>query len=124
MFDAAGSIVSTAQREHEQIFPHAGWVEHDPVEIWTNTEWVLASALSRAKLSASDIAGIGVTNQRETAIVWDRHTGRPIHNAIVWQDTRTQPRIDALIAEGGADRFADATGLPLASFTKPESIGC
>ena len=92
VFDSAGAIVSVAQREHEQIMPRAGWVEHDPVEIWTNTEWVIAAALAQARLGGGDIAGVGVTNQRETAIVWDRRTGRPVHNAIVWQDTRTQPR--------------------------------
>lgn len=116
VFDDAGRIVSTAQREHEQILPRAGRVEHDPVEIWTNTEWVVASALSQAGLSSGAIAGAGVTNQRETVIVWDRRTGRPVHNALVWQDTRTQPRIDALIADGGVDRFADTTGLPLATY--------
>ncbi len=116
VFDDAGRIVTTAQREHEQILPRAGRVEHDPVEIWTNTEWVVASALSQAGLSSSDIAGAGVTNQRETVIVWDRRTGRPVHNALVWQDTRTQPRIDQLIADGGVDRFADTTGLPLATY--------
>ncbi|MFT4230002.1 MAG: glycerol kinase GlpK [Microbacterium sp.] len=122
VFDAEGAIVSTAQREHEQILPRAGWVEHDPVEIWTNSEWVLSSALSRAGLAASDIAGIGVTNQRETAIVWDRRTGRPVHNALVWQDTRTQPRIDALVADGGVDRFAERTGLPLATYFSASKI--
>ncbi|TQJ32786.1 glycerol kinase GlpK [Microbacterium sp. SLBN-146] len=116
IFDDAGHIVSTAQREHQQILPRAGRVEHDPVEIWTNTEWVVASALSQASLSAGAIAGAGVTNQRETVIVWDRRTGRPVHNALVWQDTRTQPRIDALIADGGVDRFAGTTGLPLATY--------
>ncbi|GAA1945701.1 glycerol kinase GlpK [Microbacterium deminutum] len=127
VFDAAGSVVSVAQREHEQIMLRAGWVEHDPVEIWTNTEWVTSAALSHAKLGRADVAGIGVTNQRETAMVWDRRTGRPVHNAIVWQDTRTQPRIDELIAEGGgaedgADRFADATGLPLATYFSASKI--
>ncbi|GAA3897326.1 glycerol kinase GlpK [Microbacterium invictum] len=116
VFDAAGAIVATAQREHEQIFPRAGRVEHDPVEIWTNTQWVLADAQKQARLTAADIAAVGVTNQRETAIVWDRRTGRPIHNALVWQDTRTQPRIDELIAEHGVDAYADITGLPLAAY--------
>ncbi len=122
VFDATGSIVSSAQREHEQILPRAGWVEHDPVEIWTNTEWVLSAALSRAGLAASDISGIGITNQRETAIVWDRRTGRPVHNALVWQDTRTQPRIDRLVADRGGDGFADATGLPLATYFSASKI--
>ena len=122
VFDAQGQVVSTAQREHEQILPRAGWVEHDPVEIWTGAEWVLSSALAQARLSPSDIAGIGITNQRETAIVWDRRTGRPVHNALVWQDTRTQPRIDRLIDEGGADRFAETTGLPLATYFSASKV--
>lgn len=122
VFDADGAIVSVAQREHAQILPRAGWVEHDPVEIWTNTEWVMSSALSRARLEAGDLVGIGVTNQRETAVLWDRRTGRPISNAIVWQDTRTQARIDALAAEGGSDRFAEQTGLPLATYFSASKI--
>src|SRR5688572_27709396 len=122
VFDASGSVVSVAQREHEQIMARAGWVEHDPVEIWTNVEWVSSAALSRAKLGAGDVAGIGVTNQRETAMVWDRRTGRPIHNAVVWQDTRTQPRIDELAADGGTDRFADVTGLPLATYFSASKV--
>ena len=122
VFDASGAIVSVAQREHEQILPRAGWVEHDPVEIWTNAEWVISNALDSAKLSASDVAGIGVTNQRETAMVWDRRTGRPVHNALVWQDTRTQPRIAELAADGGSDRFADVTGLPLATYFSASKV--
>jgi glycerol kinase len=126
VFDASGSVVSVAQREHEQIMLRAGWVEHDPVEIWTNTEWVTSAALSRAKLGRTDVAGIGVTNQRETAMVWDRRTGHPVHNAIVWQDTRTQPRIDELAAEAGGDsgvhRFADTTGLPLATYFSASKV--
>nr|WP_253941303.1 glycerol kinase GlpK [Microbacterium sp. SYP-A9085] len=124
VFDAAGRIVAAAQREHEQIFPRAGWVEHDPAEIWTNTQWVLAQALSQAELTARDVAGIGITNQRETAIVWDRRTGRPVHNAIVWQDTRTQDRIDALAAAdpAGVHRFAATTGLPLATYFSASKI--
>ena len=122
VFDAHGQVVSTAQREHEQILPRAGWVEHDPVEIWTGAEWVLSSALARAGLSPRDIVGIGITNQRETAIVWDRRTGRPVHNALVWQDTRTQDHIDRHIAEGGVERFADTTGLPLATYFSASKI--
>ncbi|GAA1984391.1 glycerol kinase GlpK [Microbacterium pumilum] len=124
VFDQGGTIVSVAQREHEQIMPHAGWVEHDPVEIWTNTEWVTSAALARAGLGAMDVAGIGVTNQRETAMVWDRRTGHPVHNALVWQDTRTQPRIDELVAVGGGgvDRFADVTGLPLATYFSASKV--
>jgi len=124
VFDAAGQIVASAQREHAQIFPRAGWVEHDPVEIWTNTEWVVAHALARARLSAGDVAGIGITNQRETAILWDRRTGRPIGNAIVWQDTRTQEHIDELAAAdpAGTQRFVEATGLPMATYFSASKI--
>ena len=122
VFDAGARIVASAQREHEQIFPRAGRVEHDAVEIWKNTEWVLAHALSEARLTAADIAAIGVTNQRETVIVWDRLTGQPIHNALVWQDTRTQPRIDRMIAERGVQAFAEQTGLPLATYFSASKI--
>ncbi|WP_374313059.1 glycerol kinase GlpK [Microbacterium sp.] len=122
VFDSTGAIVSVSQREHEQIFPRAGRVEHDPVEIWTSAEWVVASCLSRAGIAASDVAAVGVTNQRETAVVWDRRTGRPVHNAIVWQDTRTQPRIDELAADGGTNRFAEATGLPLTTYFSASKI--
>jgi glycerol kinase len=123
VFDAQGAIVSVAQREHAQIFPRAGWVEHDPVEIWTNTEWVVSAVLRQSGIGAKDLAGIGVTNQRETAVVWDRRTGRPVYNAIVWQDTRTQPRIDELAS--GADgtfRFAEQTGLPLATYFSASKV--
>jgi len=116
VFDARGELVATAQREHAQIFPRAGRVEHDAAEIWENTQWVLAEAVAGAGLAVDAIAAIGVTNQRETAVVWDRRTGAPIHNALVWQDTRTQPRIDALIAEHGIDAYAEVTGLPLAAY--------
>ncbi|WP_171013120.1 glycerol kinase GlpK [Microbacterium sp. 2FI] len=125
VFDVRGGVVASAQREHEQHFPRAGWVEHDPVEIWTNTEWVIAACLQRAEVAASDVAAVGVTNQRETAMVWDKRTGRPVYNAIVWQDTRTQPRIDALAAEGGEAgtfRFAETTGLPLATYFSASKI--
>jgi glycerol kinase len=123
VFDSKGAIVTVAQREHAQVFPHAGWVEHDPVEIWTNTEWVVSAVLSSGDVKAHDLAGIGVTNQRETAVVWDRRTGRPVYNAIVWQDTRTQERIDALAAEGdGTYRFAAQTGLPLATYFSASKI--
>ncbi|TFD29358.1 glycerol kinase GlpK [Cryobacterium cryoconiti] len=116
IFDKAGSIISTGQLEHEQIFPRAGWVEHDPMEIWNNTREVIGSALARANLTRHDIAAVGITNQRETAVVWDRHTGIPVYNAIVWQDTRTQPIVDRLAADGGADRFKATVGLPLATY--------
>ncbi|MCU1447179.1 glycerol kinase GlpK, partial [Cryobacterium sp.] len=116
IFDHAGSIVSTGQLEHEQIFPRAGWVEHDPVEIWDNTREVIGQALSKANLTRHDIAAVGITNQRETAVVWDRTTGLPVYNAIVWQDTRTQAIVDRLAADGGGDRFKKVVGLPLATY--------
>lgn len=122
VFDQAGRPVATGQREHEQIFPRPGWVEHDAKEIWENIREVLASALEQAGLTASDIAGLGITNQRETAIVWDKATGEPVHNALVWQDTRTQPLIDRLAADGGAARFAEKTGLPLATYFSASKI--
>jgi glycerol kinase len=115
VFDHSGSIVSSGQLEHEQIFPRAGWVEHDPVEIWNNTREVIGQALSKANITRHDIAAVGITNQRETAVVWDRTTGLPVYNAIVWQDTRTQPIVDRLAAEGGTDRFKKIVGLPLAT---------
>ncbi|MCC9204661.1 glycerol kinase GlpK [Arthrobacter sp. zg-Y769] len=116
VFGHDGNIVSTGQKEHEQIFPHAGWVEHDPMEIWTNVREVVGSALSKANLTRHDIAAVGITNQRETAVVWDRNTGEPVYNAIVWQDTRTQPIVNELAANGGLDRFKDTVGLPLATY--------
>ncbi|MBG6058573.1 glycerol kinase [Cryobacterium sp. MP_M5] len=116
IFDKAGSIVSTGQLEHEQIFPRAGWVEHDPMEIWNNTREVIGQALSKANLTRHDIDAVGITNQRETAVVWDRTTGLPVYNAIVWQDTRTQPIVDRLAADGGVERFKAQVGLPLATY--------
>ncbi|BAU33202.1 glycerol kinase GlpK [Microcella alkaliphila] len=116
IFDKKGSIVSVGQMEHEQIFPKAGWVEHDPKEIWNNTREVIGSALSKANLTRHEIAAVGITNQRETAVVWDRNTGEPVYNAIVWQDTRTQPIVDRLAADGGVERFKKSVGLPLATY--------
>ncbi|TFD67629.1 glycerol kinase GlpK [Cryobacterium sp. Hb1] len=116
IFDRAGSIVSTGQLEHEQIFPQAGWVEHDPKEIWDNTREVIGQALSKANLTRHDIRAIGITNQRETAVVWDKTTGVPVYNAIVWQDTRTQPIVDRLAGDGGVERFKKKVGLPLATY--------
>ncbi|TFD12599.1 glycerol kinase GlpK, partial [Cryobacterium sp. TMT4-10] len=116
IFDKAGTIISAGQLEHEQIFPRAGWVEHDPMEIWNNTREVIGSALAKANLTRHDIAAVGITNQRETAVVWDRHTGIPVYNAIVWQDTRTQPIVDRLAADGGVERFKAQVGLPLATY--------
>ncbi len=117
IFDHTGHIVATGQQEHEQIFPKAGWVEHDAKEIWTNTRQVVGQALGRASLQNTDITAVGITNQRETAVVWDRRTGEPVYNAIVWQDTRTQKICDELAAlGGGAERYKDRVGLPLATY--------
>ncbi|WP_448003776.1 glycerol kinase GlpK [Agromyces bauzanensis] len=116
IFDRHGSIVSTGQLEHAQVFPKAGWVEHDPAEIWRNTGEVIGQALGKANLTRHDIAAVGITNQRETAVVWDRTTGEPVYNAIVWQDTRTQPIVDRLAADGGVERFKAKVGLPLATY--------
>jgi glycerol kinase len=117
LFDHSGSIVASDQMEHRQGLPRAGWVEHDGAQIWNNTREVVAGALAKANVTASSIAAVGITNQRETAIVWDRRTGEPVHPAIVWQDTRTQKICDDLAAlGGGADRYKDAVGLPLATY--------
>lgn len=116
IFDKAGSIISTGQLEHEQIFPQAGWVEHNPKEIWDNTREVIGQALSKANLTRHDIASVGITNQRETAVVWNKNTGEAVYNAIVWQDTRTQDIVDRLAADGGTERFKQKVGLPLATY--------
>jgi glycerol kinase len=116
VFDHSGSIVSTGQLEHEQIFPKAGWVEHNPKEIWDNTREVIGQALSKANITRHNIKAVGITNQRETAVVWDKNTGEPVYNAIVWQDTRTQEIVDRLAADGGVDRFKDIVGLPLSTY--------
>jgi len=116
VFDHGGRVVSTAQKEHEQIYPKPGWVEHDAAEIWANTQEVMDQAVEEAGASAEDIAGVGITNQRETALVWDRTTGEPVHNALVWQDTRTDKIVDELSADGGQDRFQAQVGLPLATY--------
>jgi glycerol kinase len=116
IFDHSGKVVSVAQKEHEQIFPKPGWVEHDPQEIWARSQEVLDEALSAANASADDIAGLGITNQRETTVVWDKNTGEPVMNAIVWQDTRTDRLVDELSREGGQDRFRAQVGLPLATY--------
>jgi glycerol kinase len=116
VFDRAGKVVSVAQEEHTQIFPKPGWVEHDPVEIIDKVHRVIGIALNRAGVTASDLAAVGVTNQRETAVVWDRKTGRPVSNAIVWQDTRTAELCERLGGSTGIDRFRAETGLPLATY--------
>jgi glycerol kinase len=117
IFDHSGRVVSVDQKEHEQIFPKAGWVEHDPKEVWQNTRQVAAGALAKADLTTADIAAVGITNQRETALVWDRNTGEPVYNAIVWQDTRTDKVVQELGALGGGqERYRDKVGLPLATY--------
>ena len=117
LFDRAGSVVAADQMEHRQILPRAGWVEHDALEIWGNTRQVIGGALAKANLNSSNIAAVGITNQRETVVVWDRSSGRPVTNAIVWQDTRTQSICDRLAALGGGiDRYKDRVGLPLATY--------
>ena len=116
IFDHAGAVVAVDQKEHEQIFPKPGWVEHDAMEIWTRSQEVIRGALAKAGIKAADLAAVGITNQRETAVVWDRKTGKPVYNAIVWQDTRTADICAALAADGGSDRLRPKTGLPLATY--------
>ncbi|WP_232663191.1 glycerol kinase GlpK [Pseudonocardia sp. TRM90224] len=116
IFDHSGNEVGRHQLEHEQILPQAGWVEHDPVEIWERTSSVLQSALNKTGLSASDLVALGITNQRETAVVWDKRTGRPLYNAIVWQDTRTDRIASALEREGKGDVIRQKAGLPPATY--------
>jgi glycerol kinase len=116
VFDKAGTIVSVGQKEHEQIYPKPGHVEHDPLEIWRNTQEVIEQALARKGLKPQDLAAIGITNQRETTLIWDRRTGRPLHNALVWQDTRVDSIVEEFAQDGGHDRLRNKTGLPLASY--------
>jgi glycerol kinase len=116
VFGRAGQIVASAQEEHEQIYPHPGWVEHDAEEIWRRTESVIAKAMQAARLGPKDLAAIGITNQRETTVVWNKKTGKPIYNAIVWQDTRVAPEIAEFSKHGGQDRYRAKTGLPLATY--------
>ncbi len=116
VFDHHGQVVAVDQKEHEQIYPKPGWVEHDANEIWERSQEVIQGALSKAGLSASDLAAVGITNQRETTVVWDRNTGEPVYNAIVWQDTRTDQICNELAAEGGQDRFRAKVGLPIATY--------
>jgi len=116
IFDRQGKIVSVAQKEHRQIYPRPGWVEHDPLEIWRNVEAVTAEALAKAGVAAGDLIAAGITNQRETTLLWDARTGRPLHNALVWQDTRADHLVASFAADGGQDRFRATTGLPLASY--------
>ncbi|WP_333811595.1 glycerol kinase GlpK [Timonella senegalensis] len=116
LFKHDGTIHSVGQLEHDQIFPQAGWVEHNADQIWNNVREVVGLALTRGNATHEDIAAVGITNQRETAVVWDRKTGKPVYNAIVWQDTRTQKIVDEIGGEEGADRYKKVTGLPLATY--------
>ena len=124
VFDHGGRIKGQDQKEHGQIFSQPGWVEHDPMEIWQNTQDVMRGGLLNAGVKGADIAAIGITNQRETTVVWNRHTGKPYGNAIVWQCTRTDNICRELIKAGGQDRFRETTGLPLPLiFQGPRSNG-
>ena len=116
LFNHSGMPVAQHQMEHRQIFPQAGWVEHDATEIWENTRSVIAGALARADITSDAVVAVGITNQRETVVVWDRVSGQPVYNAIVWQDTRTAGICEELARDGGTDRFAEKTGLPLATY--------
>jgi glycerol kinase len=116
VFDKSGRIITTAQKEQEQIYPKPGWVEHNPQEIWQGTQEVIAQAMKAKKLTADDLAAVGITNQRETTVVWNRKTGKPVYNAIVWQDTRVADDVAQFSKKGGQDRFRAKTGLPLAAY--------
>ena len=113
LFDRDGEIVSVAQKEHQQIYPKPGWVEHDAAEIWASTAEVITGALEQKGLTAADVTGVGITNQRETTLLWDRATGEPLYNALVWQDTRVDDQVAAYARDGGKDRFRAQTGLSL-----------
>jgi len=116
LFDHSGNIIAADQKEHEQIYPKPGWVEHDALEIWERTQRVVRETLDKSGANVADIAAIGLTNQRETTVIWERETGRPVSNAIVWQDTRTDAICNELARDGGQDRFRASTGLPLATY--------
>ena len=116
VFNHSGEIVSTGQLEHDQIFPRAGWVEHNPEQIWNNVREAVGLALTRANVTYQDIAAVGITNQRETAVVWDKTTGKPVYNAIVWQDTRTQKIVEELGGSDGPEKYKSVVGLPLATY--------
>ncbi len=116
VFDHAGRVVCYDQKEHEQIYPRPGWVEHSPDEIWERTRTVIKGALQKGNINPRDIAAVGITNQRETSVVWDRRSGKPLYNAIVWQDTRTDQICNLLSQDGGQDRFRPQTGLPIATY--------
>ncbi len=116
IFDHDGGVVCYDQKEHEQIFPRPGWVEHNPQEIWQRTQEVVRGALKKGNIQLSDLVAVGITNQRETTVVWDQTTGKPLYNAIVWQDTRTDQLVNQFAREGGQDRFRNKVGLPLATY--------
>ncbi|NLW72941.1 MAG: glycerol kinase GlpK [Chloroflexi bacterium] len=116
LFDHQGQIVSSSQKEHQQYYPKPGWVEHDAIEIWENTVELIYSALAKANANGSDLAAIGITNQRESTLIWDKSTGKPLCHAVVWQDTRTDELINALARDGGLDRFRAKVGLPLSTY--------
>ena len=116
IFDHSGKVVGIDQKEHEQIYPKPGLVEHDPMEIWQRSEDVITGGLKKAKIKASDLAAVGITNQRETTVVWEKSSGKPVYNAIVWQDTRTDKICNDLAKDGGQDRFRSKVGLPLATY--------
>ena len=122
IFNELGAQISSGQLEHKQIMPQPGWVEHDPMEIWNNAREVVGQALSRGNITRHSIAAVGFTNQRETTVVWNKKTGLPVYNALVWQDTRTQPIVDRLASDGGVNRFREITGLPLATFFSATKI--
>ena len=122
VFDRSGQLISTAQKEHQQIYPHPGWVEHNPEEIWQRTREVIAEAMSKKGLRPQDLAAIGITNQRETTIAWNRKTGKPVTNALVWQDTRVADYVSDLARSGGQDRFRAKTGLPLTTYFSGSKI--
>lgn len=116
IFDHGGAVVGSDQMEHDQIYPRPGWVEHDPAQIWDRSRQVIAGALAAAGIGRADLAAVGITNQRETTVLWDRRSGAPVHNALVWQDTRTDGICRELSADGGQDRFRPTTGLPVATY--------
>jgi glycerol kinase len=116
IFNHSGESVASHQMEHEQIYPKPGWVEHDPMEIWARTQDVVKGAMNRAGITAKDLAAVGITNQRETTVVWDKNTGKPYHNAVVWMDTRNDRIVAEMAKDGGQDRFRPQVGLPLATY--------
>src|SRR3984957_17529559 len=116
VFGRRGEIIASAQKEHRQIYPQPGWVEHDAMEIWRNTQEVIGAALAAGRVGPSALAAVGITNQRETTVLWDRASGALLAHAITWQDTRADNRVAAYASTGGHDRFRAVTGLPLASY--------